>query len=65
MEKNKLIILNKIYLVFLIIVWILIFVFSFKTGTQMYYLVNTNLNDKNTPINSDVASWKFEVLIEY
>lgn len=64
MEKLKKI-LNKIYIIFLIISFILILIFSFQSGKQMYYLVNTNLNAEKTPIKSEVATWRFKVTIEY
>ena len=65
MEKSRIKLLNKIYLIFLIFVLIIIVVFSFKSGKQMFYLVNTNLNDKDTPVKTDIANWKIEVSIEY
>ena len=40
-------------------------IISFKTGKQMYYLINTNLDNQNTDIDSDIANWKFQVTIEY
>ena len=49
----------------LIIVLILGIVFSFKSGSQMYYLVNTNLGNQNTDARSGIANWKIEVTIEY
>lgn len=38
---------------------------SFKTGNQLYYLVNTSLNSQNTQVESNIASWKFRVTIAY
>lgn len=65
MKKSKLKTINKIYLMFLIIVLIIIIIFSFKTGGQMYYLINTNLSDNNTLVKSGIANWRLEVTIEY
>ena len=65
MKESKVKTLNKIYIIFLIIVLIIVVLFSFKTGMQMYYLVNTNLNDKDVPTESDVADWNLEVWVEY
>ena len=65
MKKSKVKILNNIYMCFLIIVIIIIVILSFKTGMQMYYLINTNLDDKDVPGNSEIADWNFEVTIEY
>lgn len=65
MKKTKIRLLNKVYIIFLIIVLIIAIILSFRTGMQMYYLVNTNFNDKNMPTNSEVADWNFEVTIEY
>lgn len=65
MKKLKVKVVNKIYLIFLIIILIIAMSFSFKTGMQLYYLINTNLNDKDTPVNSEIAGWNFEVTIEY
>lgn len=65
MKKSKISKLNIIYLIFLIIILIFAMLLSLKTGMQLYYLINTNLNDKDTPVKSDVADWKFEVRIEY
>lgn len=31
----------------------------------MYYLINTNLDNQNTDVDSDIANWKFQVTIEY
>ena len=64
-KKSKIELLNKIYMIFLIIVLIIAILISFRTGMQMYYLVNTNLNNKDVPTKSDVADWNFEVVIEY
>lgn len=65
MKKSKIKILNNIYLIFLIIVLIVAILLSFKTGMQLYYLLNTDLNNKDTPIKSSVADFNFEVTIEY
>ncbi len=65
MKESKVKILNRIYIIFLIIVLIIAILFSFRTGMQMYYLVNTNLNDKDVPSESDVANWNFKVWVEY
>lgn len=65
MKKLKVKLVNKIYLIFLIIILIIVMLFSFRTGMHLYYLINTNLNDKDTPVNSEVADWNFEVTIEY
>lgn len=68
MEKRKscrIKLVNKIYLVLLIFILIIIMIISFKTGKQMYYLINTNLDNQNTDIDSDIANWKFQVTIEY
>ncbi len=64
-KKSKIELLNKIYIIFLIIVLIITILISVRTGMQMYYLINTNLNDKDVPTKSNVADWKFEVVIEY
>lgn len=64
MENIKIKRLNNFYLIFLICIIIISIVISFRTGSKMYYLVNTNLNDKDTPINSEIAFWKFEVTIQ-
>ena len=65
MKKSEIQVLNRVYLAFLIIVLILGIVFSFKSGSQMYYLVNTNLGNQNTDAKSGIANWKIEVTIEY
>lgn len=68
MEKRKscrIKLVNKIYLVLLIFILIIIMIISFKTGKQMYYLINTNLDNQNTDVDSDIANWKFQVTIEY
>lgn len=65
MKKSKIKILNNIYLIFLMIVLIVAILLSFKTGMQLYYLLNTDLNNKDTPIKSSVADFNFEVTIEY
>jgi hypothetical protein len=57
--------LNNLYLVFLIILLILIFIISFKTGENIYYLTHTNLNEESTNTYTGVAGWGFEVRIEY
>ena len=64
-KKHRIKLVNKIYLVFLIIILIIIMIVSFKTGNQMYYLINTSLNKQNTNVDSDIADWKFQVTIEY
>lgn len=58
-------ILNRMYLIFLIIILIIVFVCSFRVGSKIYHLINTNLDDKNTPVKSDVADWNIKVTIEY
>lgn len=65
MQDSKRKKINHLYLVFLMIILIIAILLSFRTGMSMYYLVNTNLNDKDTPGNGDVATWNFEVRIEY
>ena len=65
MKKNKIRILNKIYLIFLIIAVIIILIFSFQVGNQIYYVINTNLGSKSTPSISDIADWKLKVTITY
>lgn len=65
MKRNKIRILNKIYLIFLIIAVIIILIFSFQVGNQIYYVINTNLGSKNTPSISDIADWKLKVTITY
>jgi hypothetical protein len=57
--------LNNLYLFFLIIILLLIFTISFKTGENIYYLFHTNLNDKISDGNTKIANWSFEVRIEY
>lgn len=57
--------LKVVYLIILIILLIFTFVISFKTGETIYYLVNTNPENKNTNTVSDIATWNFEVRIEY
>ncbi len=64
-KKTKMRLINKIYMIFLIIVLIIAIIVSFRTGIKAYYLVNTNLNDKDIPIKSEVAEFNFEVTIEY
>ena len=65
MEKNRKNVLNKIYLIFLVFILIITLIFSFQSGKQMYYLINTNLNAEKTPVKSEIADWKFQVIIEY
>ena len=65
MQKEKIKKLNNLYLIFLIIVMIIGIVFSFRTGMKVYYLINTNLNDKDVPVEADIADWNFDVRIEY
>jgi len=65
MKKTKIKVLNKIYFLFLIFVLILSISISFKSGERVYYLVNTNLDDETTAVNTGVADWKIEVTIEY
>lgn len=57
--------LNNLYLTFLIILLIISFIISFKTGEGIYYLFNTNLDDKISNTNSEIAIWEFKVRIEY
>lgn len=64
-KKTKMRLINKIYMIFLIIALIIAIIVSFRTGIKAYYLVNTNLNDKDIPIKSEVAEFNFEVTIEY
>lgn len=64
-KKKKIKLLNNIYMIFLIIILIITLILSFRTGMQMYYLMSTDLNDKDIPAKGTVAEWKFEVKIEY
>ena len=64
-KKVKIKLLNNIYIIFLIIVLIIIIILSFKTGSKMYYLINTDLNDKDFPSKTDVAEWYFDVEVKY
>lgn len=64
-ENKKYKNLKIIYLIVLIILLIFTFIISFKTGESMYYLINTNPENKNTNTISDIATWNFEVRIEY
>ncbi|MCI8310186.1 MAG: hypothetical protein HFJ45_08550 [Clostridia bacterium] len=57
--------MNNLYLTFLIILLIISFIISFKTGEGIYYLFNTNLDDKISNTNSEIAIWEFKVRIEY
>ena len=57
--------LNNLYLTFLIILLIISFIISFKTGEGIYYLFNKNLDDKISNTNSEIAIWVFNVRIEY
>ena len=64
-EKYRRRTLNNMYLVFLIFVLILAFLISFKTGENLYYLINTNSEEKDTITSSSIADWSFDVRIEY
>ena len=64
-EKNEFIKLKTLYLIVLIILLIFTFIFSFKTGERLYYLVNTDLDKEDSDLKTDVATWNFEVRIEY
>lgn len=64
-EKTALNKLKIIYLIVLIILLIFTFIVSFKTGESIYYLVNTNPEDKNTNAFSNIAEWNFSARIEY
>ena len=64
-KRKKTILFNNIYAIFLIIILIISIMLSFKTGMQMYYLMSTDLNDKDIPAEGKVAEWKFDVKIEY
>jgi len=65
MKESRIKHINKIYLIFLIILLMIMMIVSFKTGNQLYYLVNTSLNSQNTQVESNIASWKFRVTIAY
>ena len=65
MKENRIKLVNKIYVIFLIILLILVMIISFKTGNQLYYLINTSLNSQDTQVESNIANWKFRVTIAY
>ena len=56
---------NNLYLSILIVLLIISFIVSFKTGNMIYYLLNTNLNDTFEESNTEIATWGFSVRIEY
>ena len=56
---------NNLYLSILIILLIISFAVSFKSGEELYYLINTNLNGTSEQSNSEIATWGFTVRIEY
>ena len=53
-----------IYLVILILLLILTFITSFKSGEKIYYFLNKN-NNEIPIITSNIAEWKFNDRIEY
>ena len=55
--------LKIIYLIILIILLILAFGICFKTGENLYKLVNTDMKNKNTQTETGVADWSFRVRI--
>ena len=63
-DKNK-INVNIIYFIILIILLILLIIVSFKTGERIYKLITTDLEDKDTILQTDVAEWRFNVRVEY
>jgi multisubunit Na+/H+ antiporter MnhB subunit len=65
MEKEKIKKkVNRIYLIILILVLLISCIVSFKTGENLYRHTST-LSNKNTVSNTYVASWNFDVRIEY
>lgn len=65
MEKERNNNVNILYLIILIILIIFTFVISFKTGENIYNLVNTNLGNQDTVSNTKLAKWSFIVRIKY
>ncbi len=54
-----------IKIIIILILLILIFITSFRTGQKFYYLTNTNFDDTQAKVESDVARWTFNVKIIY
>jgi flagellar basal body-associated protein FliL len=60
-KENKLLLYLKIILIILLL--IICVVTSFRTGQKYFLLRNTQFEDSNSNIETDIAKWNFEARI--
>lgn len=62
MKKRKNIVIQILILIILIII---VIITSFKSGQKYYYIKNTQFDNGNAIVDSNIAKWYFKATIIY
>ncbi len=65
MEEEKIRVRDYIRVIIAILLLILCIITSFRTGQKYYELRNSRFDDSESYVESDVAEFRFRVLVRY